>query len=157
MASIYDDVFYSETLKDMKGKEREKICDCCSSSDNDSDFTKEIKSEFEDDVIEILDCINRKNMFEKLLKETLDELNQTNPCLESGKYHMLCIYVNRYNKFINRIENIILWYEWKRLHGEKKQKSRMWHWSWKLMTYFRRKHEPEPEIIEKRLKEKKNN
>jgi hypothetical protein len=54
-------------------------------------------------------------MFEKLLKETLDVLNQTNPCLEPGKYHMLCIYVNRYNKFIACIDNTILWYEWRRL------------------------------------------
>jgi len=155
MTSIYDDVFYVETLKDTNVEEREKICDCCSSSsDSDSDFTKEIKSEFEDDVIEILDCIYRKNMFEKVLKETLDELNQTKPCLEPGKYHMLCIYVNRYNKFITRIENTILWYEWRRLHKRQNKSSRLWDWSWKLMAYFNRKREPE--IIEKMLKEKKN-
>jgi len=32
----------------------------------------------------------------------------------------------------------------------------MWYWSWKRMTYFRRKHELEPKIVEKLLKEKKN-
>lgn len=144
MTSVYDDVYYVVN-------EREKVYDSGSESDSD---VKDCTPEVESDVIEILDCISRKTMFEKLLKETLTELNKTNPCLESGKYHMLCIYTSRYNKFINSLENEILWYELERLRRAKKRTSRSWFWSWKLMRYFKR--EPEHKFVEKTCNEKKN-
>ena len=135
----------------MKENGRETGYDSASGSDSD---LKVNSPEVDSDVIEILNCINKKTMFEKLLKETLAELNKTNPCLESGKYHMLCIYTSRYNEFINALENKILWYELERLRRAKKRTSKSWFWSWKLMRYF--KCEPEPEFVEKFLNEKKN-
>lgn len=147
MTSIYDDVFYVEN---MNGNEREE-------NDDNNSNAKVDTPEVENDVIEILNCINRKIMYEKLLKETLNELNKTNPCLESGKYHMLCIYTGRYNKYINRIEDEILWYELERLRRAKKQTPKSWFWSWKLMNYFKSEYyEQEPKFVEKLLKEKKN-
>jgi hypothetical protein len=69
---------------------------------------------------------------------------------------MLCIYTSRYNKYINNIEDEILWYELERLRRNKKKTSMSWFWSWKLMKYFKSEHEPEPTFGEKILKEKKN-
>ena len=144
MTSVYDDVYY---VVSMKENEREK----------DGNINVNAPSEVESDVIEILDCIDRKRMFQKLLKETLTELNKTNPCLESGKYHMLCIYTSRYNKYINNIEDKILWYELERLRKSKKQTStKSWFWSWKLTDYFEYEHKLGPEFVEKILIEKKN-
>lgn len=153
MASVYDDVFYVESLKDMENEadsdeeQREKMaCNCHRCLNR--------MKEHPDDVNQIFELINEKKMFEKLLEETLEELNKTNPCLESGKYHMLCIYVIRYNKFINRIENIILWYEWRKLCIKEKS-SGLLAWSWKLMSYYFAKREKEPMIIEKNKIQKK--
>ena len=127
---------------DGEGREKNN-CNCCSS----------LVKEHPDDFSEIIECINQKKMFEKELKRTLKKLNKTNPALEPGKYHMLCIYANRYNKFITHIENKILWYEWQRLRREK-EKETIWYWSWQMMSYFK-KREQEPVIVEKNKTEKK--
>lgn len=147
MTSIYDDVYYVVN-------EREKDYD--TGSGNYSDLNVGTTPQVESDVIKILDCINRKTMFQKLLKETLAELNKTNPSLETGKYHMLCIYTKRYNNYINKIEDEILWYELRTLHMSKKQISKSWFWTWKLMDYFGYEHKVEPDFIEKMFIEKKN-
>ena len=88
------------------------------------------------DVIKIIDLIHQKNMFEKCLKETLEELNKTNPALEPGKYHMFCIYTSRYKCFIENIEHKILWYEWKNLQKQIKKNTDVWYSSWNLISYF---------------------
>lgn len=150
MTSVYDDIFYVETLKEMdyllendsEGREKNDY--------NHSECIDGIK-EHPDDFTEIIECLNQKKMFEKELKRTLKKLNKTNPALEPGKYHMLCIYANRYNKYITQIENKILWYEWRRLRREKQT---IWSWSWKLMSYFK-KREQEPLIVDKNKMEKK--
>lgn len=115
MTSIYDDISYIETLNDMNTNQ--------DINDNEERNVKIIVdvNEYEDseDNITVFDLMYRRNMFEKLLNETLDELNQTNPCLEPGKYHMLCLYSNRYNKFIDIIKYKILTYELKRLSRKK--------------------------------------
>jgi hypothetical protein len=100
MITIYDDVFYIETLKDMD--ENNKIHD-----------EGQLEEKFDDneEYCELFENINRKKMFEKLLKETLEELNKTNPALESSKYHMLCLQTRRYNRYISYSEHNILVFE----------------------------------------------
>ena len=144
MTSIYDDIYYIETLKD--DIKYECIGDDNEQYKNESENIKNIVYtdgfECDEDVIELIECINRKNMFQKLLKETLEELNQTNPCLEPGKYHMLCLYSNRYNKFIDIIKYKILTYELKRLSRKKNKQLDWpwyWGWNWKFMMFMKRK------------------
>lgn len=101
MTTIYDDVIYIETLKNMD--ENNKIHD-----------EGEIEDKFHDgdeEYYELFENINRKKMFEKLLKETLEELNKTNPALESSKYHILCLQARRYDRYISYSEYNILVYE----------------------------------------------
>lgn len=94
MTSVYDDIFYIETLEMMNERENKEL-----------DKENEINQEF---VTKIIQYNFELKMFETLLNETLNELNQTSPCLESGKYHMLCLYANRYQKFIRIIKSCIL-------------------------------------------------
>lgn len=140
MTSVYDDIFYIEILKNMDDYQKE--------NDNENDNNEHIE-----DFTEIIECINQKKMFEKILTETLEELNKTNPCLEPGKYHMLCIYANRYNKFITHIENKILWYEWRRL---KREKETIWSWSWKLMSYFKKRENESSDVEKNKIEKKKD-
>jgi hypothetical protein len=152
MTSVYDDVFYVETLKNMDDYQKEQEEHDNNEKETNCNCSRCLKEDHRD-VIRIIEYIGEKKMFEKLLSETLEELNTTNPALEPGKYHMLCIYANRYNKFIARIENAILWYEWKRLRREKET---VWSWSWKLMSYFiKREKGQETLFIEKNKMEKK--
>ena len=136
MTSIYDDISYIERLNDMNTNQ--------DINDNEERNVQIIINthECERDIIKIIDLIYQKNMFEKLLQETLQELNQTNPCLETGKYHMLCLYSNRYNDFIDNIKYKILTYELKKLSREKKNKRLdwPWYWSWnsKFMVFMKR-------------------
>ena len=136
MTSIYDDISYIERLNDMNTNQ--------DINDNEERNVQIIINthECERDIIKIIDLIYQKNMFEKLLQETLQELNQTNPCLETGKYHMLCLYSIRYNDFIDNIKYKILTYELKRLSREKKNKQLdwPWYWSWnsKFMVFMKR-------------------
>lgn len=104
MTTIYDDVFYIETLKDMD--ENNKI-----HSYDEGDFDETIDYNGDEEYCELFEDINRKKMFEKLLKETLEELNKTNPALETSKYHMLCLYTDRYKRLISYSEYKILIYE----------------------------------------------
>lgn len=154
MTTIYDDAEYIEIVNSMN--ENQDIIN--SSNQNECQNKYKYQAENEEDFIEFIESINQKKMFERLLKETMDELNKTNPCLESGKYHMLCIYSNRYHMIINKINYKILIYEFKRLmkarnHCKCKQ---WWDWSWKLMSYFKvsiiEKEEP---IIYKNSRDKK--
>lgn len=145
MTSIYDDVSYVEsmnnnimneeeeiniqiTIQDQELKERNSNKISCNNQDAD---------EFE----YIINRVCEKHMFEKLLRETLDELNKTNPALEPGKYHMLCIYTQRYERFIKHIDNLIIMYELKQLKKLKKQHPyNQWYWNWKTMTFNIIKH-----------------
>lgn len=148
MELIYDNVDYIQIIQTLKN-ENEWY--------DDSNIIK--ICEHEDDVIKIIELLNQKKMFQKYLKEDLAELNKINPCIEPGKYHMLCIYTTRYNKYINQIENKILWYEWKRFHKQNKKISGIWYWSWYLMSYFQyieKKNDENCSIIEKNITEKKN-
>lgn len=124
MDSIYDNVDYIQTIQNLNNENQEYN-------------VSKITCKHDRHVIKIIKLLSQKKMFEKCLKEDLEELNKTNPCLEPGKYHMLCIYTCRYNRFINQIENRILWYEWKRLHEQNKNvPGGIWYWSWYLMSYF---------------------
>ena len=85
----------------------------------------------------IINKVCQKHMFERLLKETLEELNKTNPAVEPGKYHMLCLYSNRYDTFIKRINNSIIRYELKQLKKLKQQHPySVWYWNLKTMTFY---------------------
>lgn len=151
MTTIYDDVEYIEIVNYMN--ENQDI-----SNQDECQNKYKYQAENEEDFIEFIESINQKKMFEILLKETMDELNKTNPCLESGKYHMLCIYSNRYDMIINKINYKILRYEFKRLMNAQKhcKCKQWWDWSWKLMSYFKvsiiEKEEP---IIYKNSRDKK--
>jgi hypothetical protein len=168
MASIYDDISYVEsmndimindeginiqmTIEDIKDKENDFNKNVCSNEDDEND-------EFD----YIIDQNSRKTMFEKLLKETLDELNKTNPVLEVGKYHLLCIYSKRYYRFIENIDNSIIRYELKQLKKLKRQNpNNEWYWDWKTMTFYIFKHiqnyynsEKHFMVIEKNINDKK--
>lgn len=137
MTTIYDEIEYIEILNYMN--ENQYISN--PSNPDECQNKYKYQDENEDSVINFIEYINQKKMFETLLKETMDELNKTNPCLESGKYHMLCIYSNRYDMFINKINYKILRYEFKRLMKARKhckcKQWRGWDWSWKLMSYFK--------------------
>lgn len=134
MASIYDDIDYIETIQNIK---YENELDNNSKYENRDTESVRYEDKYEINTIKIIELIQRKKMFEKCLEETLRELNKTNPCLEAGKYHMLCIYTIRYYRFINQIENKILWYEWENMEIKNKKLYGTWHWSWKLMSYFK--------------------
>jgi hypothetical protein len=134
MSSIYDDIIYIETLNNMKGNK---------SDDENENIIYSIieKDEDENDDEQIIEYLHRKKMFQKLLNETLKELNKTNPCLEPFKYHTLCLYTNRYNRFINNIINHIKTIEFKKLQrrslGKRKYyKDWTWYWSWKTISFI---------------------
>jgi hypothetical protein len=156
MTTIYDDVEYIEIVNSMNENQDIINQDECQNK-------YKYQAENEEDFIEFIESINQKKMFERLLKETMDELNKTNPCLESGKYHMLCIYSNRYDMIINKINYKILRYEFKRLMKARNHcKCKQWHWicywtwSWKLMSYFKVSNiEKEEPIIYKNSRDKK--
>jgi hypothetical protein len=146
MTCIYDDVNYIELINAMIPNEDNQfpniidaVCHC----------------ENSDEVGKIFEYMNQKKMFEKLLKETLNELNTTNPSLESYKYHTLCFQANRYNQFIRHIEHFIEFYEWKITRNKHKDyKKWAWEWSWKLMTFLKI-YEEEPFINYKNDNDKK--
>jgi hypothetical protein len=129
MTCIYDDVNYIELINEMVPNEDNKLYNVIIHDD----------CENSDDVSEIFEYMNQKKMFEKILKVTINELNTTNPALESYKYHTLCFQANRYHKFIRRIEHFIEFYEWKITRNKHKDyKNWAWEWSWKLMTFFKK-------------------
>jgi len=147
MTCIYDDVYYIELLKEMASNEDDTI---------NIKLNNEVYCENAHDVSKLFEYIIRKRMFEKELKKTLKKLNKTNPALEIGKYHILCIEANRYKDFIDYFEYKILTYEWKITRNKHKDyKQYIWDWSWKLMTYFKIK-QPEPFANYKNLHDKKN-
>jgi hypothetical protein len=103
----------------------------------------------------ILDLIYRKNMFETLLKKTLEELNKTNPCLECCKYNTLCLYSNRYGRFIKHINYLIIKYELEKENYIKKDNR--CHWCWKTMKFNLSIHFLDNlYYIEKNINDKKN-
>jgi hypothetical protein len=121
-----------ETLNNMKENECEY--------DDENIFYKIIeKNESIKTHEKIIEYIHRKNMFQKLLNETLQELNQTNPSLESGKYHLLCIYTSRYNNYIDKLNYKIINYELKNieiLSIEKQKHYKYLYWCWKTMKFY---------------------
>lgn len=130
MTDIYEDVNYIELLNTMTPNEELKI---------NVKIDEHVYYEHPDDVAKIFEYVIQINMFEKLLKETLENLNETNPALETGKYHMLCIEANRYSKYINYYKYQILTYEWKITRKRHRDyKNYIWEWCWKLMTYFKK-------------------
>lgn len=143
MTSIYDDISYVESMNNMIMNEEEErniqinIKDKSSSSDKIPCNDDHTDDEFE----YIINRVNQKHMFEQLLQETLKELNKTNPALEPGKYHLLCIYSTRYDSFIKCINNSIIRYELKQLKKLQRQKpNNEWYWEWKTMTFYIIKH-----------------
>lgn len=165
MTSIYDDVSYVESMNNNIMNEQEEINIQITIQDkklNDKNSNK-ISERDADDFEYIINRRFQKDMFEKLLRETLDELNKTNPAVEPGKYHMLCIYTRRYDSFIKHIDNLIIIYELKQLKKLKKQHPYSeWYWNWKTMTFNIIKHiqdyyNPEQHFMEidKNIKDKK--
>lgn len=144
MTTIYDDVFYIETLKDMD--ENNKI--------HYYDDEGELEETFHDDdeeYCELFEHINRKKMFEKLLEETLEELNKTNPALESSKYHMLCLQSGRYNRCIRYSKYKILVYEIKIFKKNRKKHIENCFWCY----WFKHNRQTNDEINYKPLIDKK--
>jgi len=136
MTSIYDDVSYVESMNNMIMNEEEERNIQITIQDKNKEFNK-VSSKNEDEFDYIINEISKKKMFEKLLQETLKELNKTNPALEPGKYHLLCIYSTRYDSFIKRINNSIIRYELKQLKKLQRQEpNNDWYWEWKTMTFY---------------------
>lgn len=164
MISIYDDVSYVESMNNNIMNHEEQINIQITIQDKTSSSDKISCNNHDEDEFEyIINRVCQKQMFEKLLKESLDELNKTNPAVEPGKYHMLCIYTLRYNRFIKHIDNLIIIYELKQLKKLKKQHHYSeWYWNWKTMTFNIIKHihdyynsEKQNTEIEKNINDKK--
>lgn len=169
MISIYDDVSYVESMNNniMNDDEERNIQIAIQGQDQElkENISNKISCKNDTDEFEyIIVRVCQKHMFEKLLRETLDELNKTNPSLESGKYHMLCIYARRYDCFIKRIDNLIIIYELNQLKKQKKHpySEWYWNWNWKTMTFNSIKHihdyynsEKQNTDIEKNINDKK--
>lgn len=142
MISIYDDVSYVESMNNIMMNEKEEVNIQIPIRDiENKDSIKQLSTHDDDDFEYIINKTCQKNMFEKLLKETLEELNKTNPALEPFKYHRLCLYSNRYDRFIKKINNLIMNYELKQLKKIKTQHPYShWYWNWKTMTFNIIKH-----------------
>lgn len=157
MTTIYDDVFYIETLKDMdennKIKDEGEIEEIFHDNDDNDDDDNDDNDDNDDEYCELFEHINRKKMFEKLLKETLEELNKTNPALESSKYHMLCLQASRYNRYISCSKYKILIYEIKIFIKNRKNHIENCFWCY----WFKHYDEIDDEIVNyKPLIDKKN-